>query len=170
MMFMCQEPGLEEFNHQVLLVCHGRKTLRQAAQVGGRKMYRVEKPEVALFLIFCSLHHMLLVHSCFSGGCEEASMRDDSPHPGTHLLSLHFSAVRWGGRLDTLNQQRVEVSRLLCPNLSSAGGNIWGPSFHSQWVLQWIEPHLPMAAPSSIIHLDLPYPSSCFCFLISHPK
>ena len=92
---MCQEPGLEEFNHQVLLVCHGRKTLRQAAQVGGRKMYRVEKPEVALFLLFCSLHHMLLVHSCFSGGCEEASMRDDSPHPGTHLLSLHFSAVRW---------------------------------------------------------------------------
>lgn len=27
------------------------------------------------------------------------------PHPGTHLLSLHLSAVRWGCRLDTLNQK-----------------------------------------------------------------
>ena len=122
MVFTCQEPSLEESSCQVLLVCHGRKTLRQAAQqegerCSGRRSLKLLSQLTALCTARCWLAYI-------SVEAARRPLRMMTAPSSTHLLSLHLSAVRWGRRLDTLNRKKMEVSRLMCPNLSSTGGNI----------------------------------------------
>lgn len=161
-MFLCQEPNLEESFLQGLAVCHGSKTIRQAARVGGRHVLDGEhsRSEEAT-AGFCALHHMPLADSCST----EATWRLQAwhPHLGAHLFLPIF--LQPGGEvLWTCSTNKGWKLVDKCSSLPSFGETILRAFYlFPQRFSSKTEPWLPRATNSSITHLLLPFPSSQFC-------
>ena len=122
MVFTCQEPSLEESSCQVLLVCHGRKTLRQAArQEGERRSGRRSLKLLSRPSALCTARFWLAHISAEATRRPLCMMTAPSRHPPS--VSPPFCS-QMGMQVGHPQPKRMEVSRLMCPNLSSTGGNI----------------------------------------------
>lgn len=92
-------------------------------------------------------------------------MHDDSPHPGAHFSSFHFSAATWEVCWKhSTNGGWNSVDKL--PSLLYFGGTIQREFCPlPQRVPSGIEPQSPTAVTSSITHFVLDFLSSHICTL-----